>query len=43
MTKADLIFTKDLTGDRERGFEQHRIPTAIDRILQKLSGMGTTG
>ncbi len=39
MTKADLIFTKDLTGDRERGFEQHRIPTAIDRILQKLSGM----
>jgi len=39
MTKANLIFNKSLARDGETGFEQQSSPTALDRILQKLSGM----
>lgn len=39
MTKANLNFKRDLTRDRETDVEKKSSPTAIDRILQKLSGM----
>jgi len=39
MTKANLIFKRDLTRDRETDVEKKSSQTAIDRILQKLSGM----